>query len=362
MALSRGVGILMSASGLAGGVTWRLPAEWSPQESVFLVWPRDETTWPGGRIEGARAAILEAIRHIAAHQSVDLVVHPDLEAGARTAVGDALEPPARARVRFWPVEHVDSWIRDYGPLTVVAEDGHRKALDFRFDAWGGKYETLLADDGVTGRLAEAGALGDPLETLDFVLEGGALETDGQGTFLATESVVAARGQTKKAFERVLHDHLGAAKVLWLEEGVQGDDTDGHIDTLTRFVGPRRVVTAVQPDMEHPDHRPLLVNLERLLGMTDALGRSLEVLQLPQPEPVHTDDGAPLPAGHANFLVTDGCVLMPAYGSTSDEAATMVLRQCFPDREVVPIDHRDLIWGYGGIHCLSMQVPASKAER
>lgn len=343
----------MMPFGFAAAVTWRLPAEWEPQESVWLVWPRDATTWPGGRIEGARTAFVEAMRHIAPHQRVDLVVHPDLEPGVRDAVADA----GTEGVRFWPVEHVDSWIRDYGPLTVVAEDGRRKALDFRFDAWGGKYETLRADDAVTGRLADAGAIDDDLDTLDFVLEGGAIDTDGQGTFLATESVVAARGQTKEDVERILREHLGAAKVLWLGEGIQGDDTDGHIDTITRFVGPRRVVTAVQPDMEHPDHRPLLVNLERLAGLTDALGRPLEVLQLPQPDPVVTDDGGPLPAGHANFLVTNGCVLVPAYGGASDEAARMVLQQCFPDRDVVLLDHRDLIWGFGGIHCLSMQVPA-----
>lgn len=316
---------------------------------MWLVWPRDPTTWPE-RLDGARAAIAEAARHIAAGQHVDLVVHPELEDQARQALGGT------PRIRFHAIEHQDSWIRDYGPLTLVDDTGAQRLVRFRFDAWGGKYETLAKDDAVTGRLADTGAMPRP-ESVDAVLEGGALDTDGQGTFLFTESVAAGRGQEPAEVDALLHDHLGAAKVLWLGEGVSGDDTDGHVDTVTRFVAPRTLVTTVTPDMDHPDHRALLVNRERLHTMTDALGRPLEVLDLPLPEPLHTDDGEPLPATHANFLVSNACVLVPTYGGISDDIAMQILQAAFPTRAVVPLDHRDLIWGMGGIHCLSMQVPS-----
>lgn len=328
---------------------WRLPAEWEPQESVWLVWPRDPNTWPDGRIEGARRSYLSAIGHLLANGRVNLVVHPDLEVDARAAVGD--DP----NLDWWPTKHVDSWIRDYGPLTIVDDAGERRLLDFRFDAWGKKYETLMADDAVTQRLAEAGAW--KTEAVDFVLEGGAVDTDGQGTFLCTRSVAHARGQSETDVESILHEHLGARKILWLDEGVSGDDTDGHIDTITRFVGPATVVTTVEADMDHPDHDALMRNRAALQAMTDADGNPLSVIDLPLPDPITTDDGDPLPATHANFLIANGVVLVPTYGGMTDGVALDILRGCFPDRNVVGIDHRDLIWGFGGMHCLSMQIPS-----
>ncbi len=330
-------------------MSWRLPAEWEPQESIWFVWPRDETTWPGGRIADARAAYADAIRDVARHQRVNLCIHPDLHEETAATFGDV------PNLTWWPSEHTDSWIRDYGPLTLTNDAGQRRFIDFRFDAWGGKYDTLAQDDAVTGRLAAAGAW--ETEAIDFVLEGGAIDTDGQGTFLCTRSVVAARGQSESDVEEVLRNRLGARKVLWLDEGVSGDDTDGHIDTITRFVAPRTIVTTVEPDMDHPDHRALLVNREALHAMTDALGRPLEVIDLPLPEPQFTDAGDPLPATHANFLITNESVLLPAYGGVSDAVAAEILGHCFPGRRITPIDHRALIWGFGGIHCLSMQVPA-----
>lgn len=321
----------------------RLPAEWEPQECVWLVWPRDETTWPGPHLAGARAAFVSAIAAIAP-QPVRLLCHPETIAGARALVsGD--------HVSFIEAEHVDSWIRDYGPITM--DDG--RALNFRFDAWGEKYDTLMADDDVVTRLAAAGHMDTPL-AIDFVLEGGAIDTDGQGTFLFTDSVAAGRGQTRNEVRAALHKHLGAKHVIWLGDGIHGDDTDGHIDTITRFVAPATVLTTIAPE-GHPDHEALDENLHRLRGASDALGRELTVLVLPVPDAVTTDDGEPLPAGHANFLITNHAVLVPTFGGPSDAVAMEVLAQAFPDRRIVGIDHRDLIWGFGGIHCLSMQVPA-----
>lgn len=329
---------------------WRLPAEWEPQEAVWLVWPRDPLTWPD-RVERVRAVFLEAMRAVA--QEVRLAVHPALAID----VQERLEAGGLAHVVPHPVEHQDSWIRDHGALTLVDDDGGRRCLDFRFDAWGGKYESLMADDAVTARLAAAWPA--PLERVPDVLEGGAVETDGAGTFLATRSVAAARGQSVEEHEALLRDHLGARQVVWLEEGIEGDDTDGHIDTIARFIAPGKVVVAQAP-RGHPDHAALASAAAVLGSATDARGRAIEAIPLPVPPRQETDAGDVLPAGHANFLITNEAVLVPTYGGPSDAQALAVLEDAFPRRRVVGLDHRDMVWGFGGIHCLSMQVPRAMA--
>ncbi len=327
-------------------MTWRLPAEWEPQTTVWMVWPRDPQTWPD-RLEGARAAYAAAIAAIAP-QHVDLVVHPDVEAEARKAL------TGMKHVTFWPVEHQDSWIRDYGPITLSSGRGSHQPLKFTFDAWGGKYESLQADNDVVHRLVAAGAM-QPPEEVDFILEGGAVETDGKGTFLATESVAAGRNQYPEDVEEVLRKHLLAKHVIWLGDGIRGDDTDGHIDTITRFVAERTVVT-VAVDRDHPDYAALHENQKRLKEAVDAKGRKLKVYTLPGAPEQWTDDGMPLPAGYANFLITNEAVLVPTFDDAADKQALAELARHFPDRRTVDIDHRDLIWGMGGIHCLSMHVP------
>lgn len=318
---------------------FRLPAEWEEQESIWMVWPRDQTTWPGEHLEWARQAYGEAVAAIAASgQPVDLIVHPELELPLVAS---------KPGVRVHRVEHVDSWIRDYGPLTLVGPQG-RRALRFQFDAWGGKYDSLRADDVVSDSLDWP----CPIERVPFVLEGGGVETDGEGTVLVTEAcLLVGRGHAKQTAEAALRDHLGATRVIWLGDGIQGDDTDGHIDTITRFTGPGRVVTSVAP-AGHRDHGALAHNRALLVAA------GLDVVDLPVPDvDLLTDDGDILPAGHANFLVTNHLVLVPTFGGHSDEEAVRILAAEFPTRRVVAIDHRDLIWGFGGIHCLSMQVAA-----
>lgn len=312
---------------------------------MWLVWPRDPMTWPD-RVDRARAAYVQAMQAIAP-QRVDLVVHPDhlIEAQAATQ--------GMPHVHLHAIEHQDSWIRDYGPLTLVHAD-QQKMLKFRFDAWGEKYESLIADDGVVPRLVGAGAM-PAMDTIDFVLEGGAVETDGKGTFLATRSVAEGRNQHVEDVEDVLREHLRAKHVIWLDEGIEGDDTDGHIDTIARFVAPRTVVAAMAPP-DHPDHAALADNLATLRHACDAAGKPLKVQTLPVPPQMVTDDGVVLPAGYANFLITNHAVLLPSYGDAADAQAASMLAPHFPGRSIARIDHRDLIWGMGGIHCLSMQVP------
>jgi agmatine deiminase len=320
-------------------VTARLPAEWEPQQAVWFVWPRDVTTWPGGRITGARNAIAHAIRAIAPQQA-RIVVHPDVVVGARRALEGA------KNVRIFQVEHVDSWIRDYGPIIVQTDNG-RLAKKFRFDAWGRKYETLMADDDVVNRLGPE-ALGCPIDEVDFVLEGGAIDTNGEGTFLITRSVARERGQTSPQLEHILTAHLGAKRIIWLPGGVEGDDTDGHVDTVARFVGNNTVVASVAL-AGHPDYASLKANRDALID------HGLCVIDLPVPAIHSTDDGIVLPAGHANFLIANEVVLVPGFGGPSDSEAMRIIGGATGRRPVL-IDHSDLIWGFGGIHCLTMQIP------
>ncbi|MEA3203659.1 MAG: agmatine deiminase [Thermoplasmata archaeon] len=336
---------------------FRMPAEWERQESVWLVWPRDPLTWPG-RVEKARGTFLSAIRAITPHQRVDLVVHPDLLEEAKKAIHDA----RIKHVTFHAVDHQDSWIRDYGPLYLTKgppERRERMAVRFGFNAWGNKYESLLKDKTVIAQLGDS--IGAPLHSVEMVLEGGSVDVDGQGTLLTTSQCLLNENRnpdmSQGDIEAHLREYLGVEKVLWLGDGIQGDDTDGHVDDVSRFVAPTLVVTAVEEDPGHPNHAPLDENAHLLRSSLDAHRRPLRVVELPMPKDLHDDEGKVLPASHANFLVTNGAVLMPTFGGPSDDTAQRRLQQCFKDRAVVPLDCRDLVWGMGAIHCLSQQVPA-----
>jgi agmatine deiminase len=339
---------------------FRMPAEWEKQESVWLVWPRDPLTWPD-RVDQARRTFLEAMRHITPWQRVDLVVHPDLLADAQKEIFDA----GIRHVTCHAVDHQDSWIRDYGPIYVTrrGDDGQRErmAVRWQFNAWGNKYESLLKDRGVIAQLGDS--IAAPLHSIDLVLEGGSIDVDGQGTLLTTRQCLLNPnrnpGMDQAAIEAHLREYLGAEKVLWLGDGVAGDDTDGHVDDITRFVSPGVVVTMTEEDRNHANHAPLDDNLFALQNMRDAKGRPLRVVELPMPKDQFTEEGKPLPQSHANFLVTNGVVLMPTFGGPSDDVAQRRLQQCFKDRPVVKLDCKDLVWGMGAIHCLSQQMPAGR---
>lgn len=363
---------MMAAAALRGPsptpreLGFRMPAEWEPQEAVWLVWPRDPLTWPD-RVHKARGTFLAAMQAITPHQRVDLVVHHDLADEAQQAVSQA----GLRNVALHAVDHQDSWIRDYGPIYLVrrADGGaagaaggrERMAVKWDFNAWGNKYESLLKDKGVVAQLG--GKVGAPLQEVAMVLEGGSIDVDGQGTLLTTEQCLLNKNRNpeldRQAVELHLREYVGVEKVLWLGDGIEGDDTDGHVDDITRFVAPGLVVTCTEDDRSHPNHAPLADNLDRLRGMSDARGRPLRVVELPMPGDIGSDDGQPLPASHGNFLVTNGAVLMPTFGGPSDQVAQRRLQQCFKDRPVVPLDCSDLVWGMGAIHCLSQQVPVGR---
>lgn len=340
------------------GRGFRWPAEWWPHEATLLAWPHDPTTFRSG-VEPVEDAFAAFAAVVSQGETVHMLVAD--EAMAERAI-PKLEAAGAQDVLLHLIPTADVWFRDYGPITLIKPKGKKKTLrlsmDFTFNAWGGKYEELLADDTIPVQMQPA--LGIELLSTDFVLEGGSIEGDGEGTILTTEQCLLNPNRngdcSREEIEEMLAMFLGAKKVLWLGEGVAGDDTDGHIDDITRFVAPGKVVTAVQPDTSDPDHAPLAANLERLRGMTDAAGRELEVIELPMPDPLFDADGARLPASHANFYISNHAVCVPIFGSSTDDKAMSILGPCFPERELIGIRCEDVVQGLGTLHCISQQVP------
>jgi agmatine deiminase len=252
----------------------------------------------------------------------------------------------------------DAWCRDHGAIFVHDAHGERVALQFRFNAWGGKYPHA-ADAAVAAQMAQALAL--RCLPVDLVLEGGSIEVNGAGAVLTTEQCLLNPnrnpGRSRAEIEALLCTFLGVDAVLWLGDGIVGDDTDGHIDDLTRFVGPATVVTAVESDPADANFAVLRDNLQRLRRMSLADGTPLSVVELPMPAPVMGAAGR-LPASYANFYVGNEVVLLPVFSCPQDEAAIAILARCYPGRRIVPIDCRALVVGLGTLHCLTQQIPAS----
>jgi len=340
----------------------RMPAEWEPHRGTWLSWPHKEASWPG-KFDSVPGIFAEIVKHLVPYEEVHLNVgDPALEASARDALRAAAIPDL-TRVVFHRHPTNDAWCRDHGPIFVEhqQDDGRRAEviLDWGFNAWGGKYPPFDLDDAIPTRIGAE--LGIPVIAPDLVLEGGSIEVNGAGTLLTTEQCLLNPnrnpGRSREEIEAYLRDYLGARRVLWLGQGIEGDDTDGHVDDLTRFVSPDTVVTAVEPDPADPNFLPLRDNLERLRGMGDQDGHPLRIIELPMPPAMFYEDQR-LPVSYANFYIANGVVLLPGFDSPRDEAARAVLQRLFPDRRVVLITCTDLVWGLGAIHCVTQQWPAS----
>jgi len=338
---------------------YRWPAEWEPHVATWLAWPHNPEAWPE-RLGRAEAAMAVFVRELCVREAVRILV-PDepVEKRARRCLADA-GVAVDTTVQLHSIPTDDAWLRDTGPLFVVRERAgvrERALLDFRFDAWGGKYAPWDRDDAVPTGVAAL--LGLPRHAADFVLEGGSVDGDGAGTVLTTESCLLnpnrGAGRSRDTVEQRLEEWLGATRVLWLGAGIAGDDTDGHVDDVARFVGPATVVAAVEDDPGDANHAPLAENLRRLRGMRDARGKPLDVATLPMPPPL-VIGGLQCPASYANFYLANGCALVPTFGAASDERALAVLRELLPGRDVVGIPSGDLVQGLGALHCLSQQEP------
>jgi agmatine deiminase len=344
----------------------RWPAEWAPHRATWLSWPHNLETWPGnGILAAVEDAFCEMVRALVPGERVEInVSNTEMEAHVRARLRGAGVPDLD-RVGFHLIPTNDAWVRDHGGLFVEAIDEagrvERRLLDFEFDAWGGKYPPWDRDAVVAAAMADAtGAIRESIPGI--VLEGGSIDGDGEGTILTTESCLLNPNRdrdgvdrSREALERVLAEQLGARCVLWLGDGIVGDDTDGHIDDLTRFVAPGRVVTVVESDRGDVNHVPLAENRRRLAQLRDAKGRRLEVVELPMPPPVEGPEGR-LPASYANFYFGNAALLVPVFGVDADREALDLLAGLISDRPVVPIPAQNLVLGLGAVHCLTQQEP------
>jgi len=338
----------------------RMPAEWARHAATWIAWPHNESDWPG-KFAPIRWVYGEFVRLLARHERVRiLVANDDVDKEARETL-ELVGAPAN-----WDLVRVAtnrSWTRDTGPL-FVERDGKKRATHWRFNAWA-KYDDWQLDVNVAPAIAKAA--GVELERIEahgahVVLEGGAVDVDGEGTLLATEEclqdAVECRNPElpREQLETVLRDKLGAERVVWLGRGIAGDDTHGHIDDLARFVAPGLVVLCQEPDARDENYRALAENRERLEGARDAKGRKIDVIALPMPRPL-AFEGRRLPASYANFYIANDVVLVPTFNDPADRVALGVLGELFSSREVVGVHCVDLVWGLGTLHCMTQQEPA-----
>lgn len=340
---------------------YRHPAEWEPHVATWLAWPHQEEDWPG-KLGAIPWAYVEMVRKLTRFERVRLVVSGEnVEAQARDALAKAHVDLSRIDFLSFPTDR--GWMRDSAPSFVVGKEGVA-IVDWRFNGWA-KYPNHLEDDRLPERIASWSKMPRFVPTFRgerVVLEGGAIDLDGEGTLLTTEECLLSEiqqrnpGMSREDYERVFADYLGVRKVVWLNRGIVGDDTHGHIDDIARFVRPGVVVAAYETRTDDENHEPLAENFERLQSMTDAKGRKLEVVKLPMPAPVVFDDMR-LPASYANFYIANGQVIVPTFNDPNDRVALGILAELFPDREVVGIHAVDLVWGLGTLHCLSHEEPA-----
>jgi agmatine/peptidylarginine deiminase len=325
----------------------------------MLTWPHAGTPW-GGSLE-AVYPVFATLGAAISHRQRLLCVCNSTE-HARLIAGLLEEHQAdTAQLRFALAPSDDSWARDHGPLSTL-QDGQASLHDLRFNGWGGKYPAAR-DDAINGVLARQGVFGRLIpKAHDLVLEGGAIETDGQGTLLATRSSVLARTRNpsldQAAVEEALRQTLGLSRFFWLDHGdISGDDTDGHIDTLARFSDPQTILYATAPEGNR-DHDGLAAMENELRQLRTRDHQPYRLLALPFAGEHREQDGRRLPATYANFLIINGAVLLPTYGVPADRSAGAVLQQAFPGREIIPIDCREIIRQNGSLHCLTMQFPAT----
>ena len=371
-------------------LSFRMPAEWERHKATWMAWPHYEGDWPG-KFEPIPWVYAEIVRHLTRHERVELIVNNAAsEKRARKILIQANALNQNVRFHRWPTNRV--WTRDSGctfaksgagtraresreaydssgadasikKKGASAQEARLAAIKWRFNAWA-KYSNWQRDEKIGSHMAHATHAREvrPLFGKQrVVLEGGSIDVNGEGTLLTTEECLLGKvqgrnpGMRREGYEKIFADYLGVKKVIWLNSGILGDDTHGHVDDISRFVAPETIVTMVESDPSDPNYKPLRENIRRLRSATDQDGKPLAIIELPMPSPV-LFEGRRLPASYANFYIANGLVLVPVFNDPNDRIALNTLTEFFPAREVIGIYSGDLIWGFGAMHCMTQQQP------
>jgi len=336
---------------------FRMPAEWESHESVWLAWPHHPVTWPGAHLQAVEETYVRMIAVLLEGEKVDLLVRDGSEEDRALSLLKKGGVNAKG-LRLHRAPTVDAWIRDYGPTFLKKGAGEKVWCKWRFNAWGGKSEPHLHDNDVFEIHSDL----IPFKRFkaDIVLEGGSIESNGAGTLLVTEQCLLNKnrnpGMSRTDIEKSLRDYLGVTNIVWLGEGLQGDDTDGHIDNLARFVNPTTVLALTEEDGAEANYAALKDNWERLVRSRDQNGKQWNLVKMPAPGSV-MEGGRRLAASYVNFYIANRAVLVPTFGHRNDTRAIDILKDCFPEREIAAIPCRDLAVGGGSIHCVTQQEPA-----
>jgi agmatine deiminase len=346
----------MSSTQTPSQIGYRMPAEWDPHAATWLSWPRREGISFPGSFDRVLPTLREMVAALIESEPVCINVCNGAHEAEARAVLDPL--PNQECITYYEIPTNEPWCRDHGPIFLTrAVDPKLAIVDWDYNAWGGKYPPCDLDEVVPTRVAEI--LRAPVFYPRMILEGGSIDVNGTGALLTSESCLLNKNRnpnlSRDEIEKRLRDFLGVREILWLGDGIAGDDTDGHIDDLARFVSERKVVTAVEENRDDENYEPLQENLERLREMKID-NRKIDIITLPMPKKIERE-GLRLPASYANFYIANSCVLVPTFADPADEAALSIFRDCFPNRSIVGIDCRELIWGLGTFHCLTQQQPA-----
>ena len=338
-----------------------MPAEWETHAATQLHWPSNRETWPGERLERVENVYLEIIKALHTHEPVVLLVDPKINADkiVKRLIQHEIDLSA---VHIFSTPVNDVWARDCGPIFIKQEKQQKFAItDWEYNAWGGKYPPYDADDAIPGWFSDA--FGVEKFSPGIVLEGGSIDTNGKGIFLTTESVLLNKNRnpqlSKEEIEGYLTDYLGAEKIIWLKDGLAGDDTDGHIDDLSRFLNENTILTMISEDPDDVNYKTLQENYEILKGAKNSVGEPYEIVTLPLPktkiEGTTVDGSEYVPASYANFYIANDVILLPLYDERYDEQAISLFDKFFPGRTVAGIPCADLVWGQGSIHCITQQL-------
>ncbi|HVV55879.1 MAG TPA: agmatine deiminase family protein [Mucilaginibacter sp.] len=333
------------------------PAEWTPHKATWLSWPHKEESWPG-KIGLIYPKYCEFVKVLAEGELVRINI------GSETMKAFAMQQLEAAgadmsKIEFFDFPTNDAWCRDHGPAFLINQKIKQKAIvDWGYNAWGDKYPPYDLDDVIPTKIAQH--FGLPVYHPGIVMEGGSVDFNGEGTVLTTTACLLNKNRnpqlTRQQIEGYLQNYYGVEQVLWLGDGIVGDDTDGHIDDITRFVNTNTLVTVTEENKADENHHILQENLKTLKMMRLLNGKPLNIIELPMPDPVYYQ-GQRLPASYANFYIANAAVIVPTYRCKNDDKALEILQSCFPDRKVIGIDSTDIIWGLGSFHCLSQQEPA-----